>query len=234
MLRQERRTIKRASSDYSREITLFSNDESERLCVVLDAEFYLERMDGVATIEKLSAHGAIPPTAFVFVPFVTHEDRQRDYTCNEEHADFITQEVYLWAKGQFPKLSERGHAICGLSLSALQAAFIQFRHGTLFSRVVCQSGSFWWNDEWLLSEVPERSEARCYLSVGNQETDTDVEHPPTPLRQLVSQVESNKNLADALRKAGAEVRFEIFDGNHEIEHWNAELSDALKWVLSAD
>jgi predicted alpha/beta superfamily hydrolase len=57
------------------------------------------------------------------------------------------------------------------------AAFITLRRPAVFSNALCQSGSFWWLADHHV-DLPA-THARFWLSVGSEETDTQISHPPT-------------------------------------------------------
>jgi hypothetical protein len=72
---------------------------------------------------------------------------------------------------------------------------------------------------------------KYWISVGNQETESGVSHPPSNMIQAVSQVDAAIRFVDALKVQGSDVHFNLFDGGHEMEAWEKELSTALIWLL---
>ena len=230
----EEHTIAGRISGLSRQVTLAVPETAEpkKLCVFLDAEFYLQRLNALPIISSLQAAGEIPAVACLFISHVDAHARHHDFTCNADYATFVAEDVFAWARQRLSSLAETEHLIAGLSLSALQSAYILLEHSPRFSTAICQSGSFWWNDEWLTRNLPANcASGRYYVSVGNRETEADVSHPPTGLKQEVSQFKAVARFAERLRERDATVRFEVFDGGHEIEPWQSELPSALRWLL---
>lgn len=117
-------------------------------------------------------------------------------------------------------------------LSGLQDAWTVFHYPAVFSYALCQSGSFWWFAD---HDVPlPTTTARFWLSVGNEETTTNVSHPPTPLFQRVSQIEGVQNAAEKFKALGATVQFSMHEGGHAMGPWRQELGPALSWLVEDD
>ncbi|MHC4995979.1 MAG: alpha/beta hydrolase [Planctomycetota bacterium] len=224
----------------AREVTLYhptalpaASDEAPTLCVFLDAEYYLNSLGAVDLIVGLVERGEIPPVVCVFVSHVDAAQRRLDYTCNTAYSRFVACDVVRWAHGQVPGLSEAGRTIVGMSLSGLAGAHAVYKHPEVFERWVFQSGSFWWNDEYLTGRLnrPMDNGKRCWVSVGDEETQADITHPPSNMRQVVSQSHACRRFADTVTGRGASVLFNLYAGGHDTKHWGAELPDALRWVF---
>lgn len=175
------------------------------------------------------AVGQIPVSNLVFVSHLNQAARHRDYACNSEYTAFLIEELLPWAKSQ--QLAAGEVLLAGLSLSGLAAAFAGVRHPDVFQRVLCQSPSAWWNNEWLEKEIHELADipARFWISVGSIETETNVRHAPTDMHQVTSQLESCRRLADTLGERST-TQFSIFEGGHEMRCWENELPAAMRWL----
>ncbi len=68
------------------------------------------------------------------------------------------------------------------------------------------------------------------MSVGTQEVQTNVSHPPTPLVQKASQLDSVRRLSSALRANGHDIHSNEYNGGHDCACWAAELPQALAWL----
>jgi len=191
------------TGEYSRKVWVVQGEGPvRRLCLFLDAELYLERVGAPALILEHPFQGI----GFVFVSHSSGEARHYDYICNPRYAEFISQDVVGWASEKM-SVGREGHALCGLSLSGLQSAFISLLCPFIFPDVVCQSGSFWWNREWLTDQVPGLTAhpGRFWLSVGDREKGAGDVHATTGLRQEVDQGEAVERMGTALRSAGHDV-----------------------------
>src|SRR5262245_18068574 len=117
----------------------------------------------------------------LFVSNASHNARHEDYAWNPHYGRFIAEDARAWAAQRGANISEQKNVICGLSLGGLAAAHIAMDHPKVFSRALCQSGSFWW-----LMDHPaplRQTRGRFWLSVGSEETERGVSHPPTGLFQ---------------------------------------------------
>lgn len=231
----EEHVIDGATEAYARSVWLAKGPASDAhpLCVLLDGEFYLERVEALTVLAQATKAGRIPAMTYVFVSYVDAGARHVDLTCNDRYARFITNDVIGWARARVPSIRERDHVICGLSLSGLQSAYIALHHPSVFRYAVCQSGSFWWKPEQFaqmaraLSPIP----TRFWLSVGDEETEENVSHPPTGLFQEISQIAGVEQAAAVLADSGADVHVRQYRGGHEPAPWKDEFAAALEWLL---
>ncbi|RBP47709.1 enterochelin esterase-like enzyme [Roseimicrobium gellanilyticum] len=229
--------ISDASGAYSRKVWLMAAPEklpATRLGVFLDGEYYVNHMNAPGMIGSLQQGEMILPMACVFVSHVDGAARHRDLTCNPEYAAFIARDVVGWARRRLPELAKGGHLIAGPSLGGLASAFTAVQYPQVFARCLSQSGSFWWKEEWLakhLHQMPH-AQSKFWLSVGDRETAFGVSHPPTGLRQEVTQIAACERFAKALATQNHRVLYRVFEGGHELSPWKDELPNALQWLLS--
>jgi enterochelin esterase family protein len=122
--------------------------------------------------------------------------------------------------------------IAGLSLSGLAAAYAATRYPTVFRAAVCQSPSFWWEQGRFAEELPAATPAgpEFWISVGSRETEAGMSHPPSGLRQELTQVAGCVSAAAAMRTKGYSVSYREYDGVHDPDCWREDLSLALLWV----
>ena len=203
----------------------------EQLCLFLDAEYYLEKMQVEEIVSRVVQSSSDPPLLFCFLSHGDSVQRHQDYTCNPLFAEFLATELTDWSRTQFPHLRQHDHLIAGLSLSGLQSAYTKVCYPRVFRSVISQSGSFWWNEQWLRKQTGFSWEGRFYLSVGDQEVTSGETHLPGKLYQGVSQLESVTQLAHHLSSRNAELNFQEYAGGHELAPWRSELEQALCWSL---
>lgn len=205
--------------------------EAKDCLLFLDGELYTERVKAPAILREAEAAGVLPPVTCVYLPNASAAGRQADYTCNAAFAEFLAREMPPWIEreaGRFERLF-----LCGLSLSALQAVFTALRHPGVFAGVLAQSPSAWWQDEWLAQSLPAMPTTpnRFWVSVGTRELQTNVSHPPTPLLQTTSQLDSVRRLSAALTSAGHDIHLNEYHGGHDSACWGQELPEALVWLM---
>lgn len=203
------------------------------LLVFLDAELYLERVSAPQVVRRLAEQRRIPPVASVYVSNNGGAARHSDFVCDDSYVRVLVTEVlpFVWEKRR--TMPDRV-ILLGLSLSGLAAAYaaLTTRH---FHAAVCQSPSFWWNEERLASCLPvvDTRAAAFWISVGDRETESDVSHPPSGLIQKTSQRDSCGRGVEALRRAGYAVSHRVFQGGHDPACWQEDLAHALPWATMA-
>ena len=226
------------SSEYSRKVWLARGPADARhpLCVFLDAEYYFHKMGALGIVKGLCDAGRIPRMTCVFVSHVDAATRHADFVCNERYGRYIAEDLVDWAKEQAPAIRGGRHVICGLSLRGLMSAYLALNYQQVFSYSLCQSGSFWWRHEWFgqMARAAAPITTRFWLSVGDQETDTNVAHPPTGLFQEICQISGIDKAASVLKEIGGEVRVNKYRGGHAPGFWRHELGQALVWLLQDD
>jgi len=202
-----------------------------RCCLVLDGELYQQRVQMPAIVDALMQTGQIPATTFVYLAAGDGIARHRDLTCNEAYTDLLMREVLESLQRRIGTIEH--FFLCGLSLSGLAAIYASVRHPDRVAGCLAQSPSAWWNDEWLMAAIaPEqRLHGRYWLSVGDQEQQADLRHPPTGLHQATSQWDSVHRLASRLKTAHAKVHLHPYAGGHDPACWAKELPTALPWLL---
>ena len=205
--------------------------------VFLDGEFYRERVGAVEVVEAITRQPDLPGTLFVFVSMESIASRWIECACHPPFVRFIDEELFPWLLGAYPALRDaRERVVVGLSYTGLAAAYVALAAPDRFTRVVAQSGSFWWNDCWLsahLDRLQAPPKARFYLDVGKRETAENVRHKEDVL-QVVSQIEGVNRFRQALSRRGRAPEYVEFDGGHDFAAWRRTLPGALRWALGAD
>ena len=203
---------------------------SDLCLIVLDGELYRDRVKAPKIVQHWQQEQHLPATTV----YVSHKDsaaRHADYICSEAYAHFVAHELLPWI-AENVGLHERFFLV-GLSLSGLAAIHTALRFPGVFSGVLAQSPSAWWNEEWLTGSLARTTTIpqRFWISVGTRETQTDIHHAPSGMHQKVSQLDSVRRLREALQNAGHEVLPAEFDGGHDPARWAEELSPALTWLV---
>jgi enterochelin esterase family protein len=203
------------------------------LVVFLDAEVYRVRMDALSVIEEL--RGQVADSWYVFVSHQSWETRWRECPCYPPFAGFIGEELLTWlASGYIDFKRIKRRVLAGVSYTGLAAAFVAKEYPGSFQRIISQSGSFWWNDCWLVEQyrrLEQRIPVEFYLDVGTQEIHENVRHKEDVV-QVESQIAGVLRFRDALLAHGYAVRYQEFDGDHDYACWTRTLVDALKWAVS--
>lgn len=213
--------------------TLFPDSDRLSWAVIfLDAELYIERVKAVSVLRQIQAVRHIPPLLAVFVSSESVDARHADYTCDPDYGTFLSQDVVPWLLDRYNQVDCDRIMIAGLSLSGLAAAYATITYPNRFRAAICQSPSFWWDDERFGSLLPQGGGARpaFWVSVGSEETERCISHAPSGLFQMSSQIEACQRGCDALKNAKYSVNYRIFRGGHDPERWREDLGLALSWV----
>lgn len=206
------------------------------LVVLLDGEFYREKMHAPKIVDSLD--GTAAEAWYVYVSMHSLEVRARECACHPPFAAFIVDELLPFLNEKHPVLAEVTHRVLvGLSFSALAAPHIVKEYPGIFQATICQSPSLWWNDSRLIKDYARLTSAlptRFHLDVGREETDVDgpnVKEEDPAMVQTVSQVDGTRQLRDLLLTRGHEVNYLEFDGGHDFAGWSRTLPAALRWAL---
>ena len=196
----------------------------------LDAELYLERVGAAAVVRRLQEHQAIPPAVAVFLSGGGAAARHEDFVCRPNYARFVASDLVGSVRKEHPGVTEI--VLAGLSLSGLAAGYVATRHPAVFRAAVCQSPSFWWDRGRFAEELPAATQGgpKFWISVGSWETEAGVSHPPSGLRQELTQIAGCVSAAAALRARGYSVSYREYDGGHDPQCWRDDLTLALPWA----
>ncbi len=206
------------------------------LVVFLDGELFLKHLDALALIHRLSAEPELADSLFVFVSMHSQAARLSECSCHPQFARFIAVELIEFMETIHPGLKAvPQRVLAGVSFSGLAAVFIAGEFPGIFQKIIAQSGSFWWKDCWLIKHLRQMTKplpSLFYLDVGTGETEVDVEgDPKADTFQSTSQIDSVKQLRDALASQGCRVKYVEFSGGHEAKEWAQTLPSALIWAV---
>ena len=186
--------------------------------VLLDGEYYIERMDAPQLIAELQSSPTIPSFSVIYVSHIDGATRWTESFCSERFAQFLDEELLPWADAQFDLDTDGLPAVLGgLSLTGLAAAHAALMCPRRFASVLCQSASFWWSENQIVAISRELKHMPSHFRIvcGDQETKPYVEHSPE-LIQRTSQLDSNRAMRDLLIEKGCVVSYEEYDGGQRV------------------
>jgi enterochelin esterase-like enzyme len=207
---------------------------AKNLTVFLDAELYRDRVDAVSVIDRLNSD--VADSWYVLVSVGSVEARWLECPCHPPFARMIVDELLPWLESRHEGMSAaRQRTLVGLSYTGLAAAFVAMVRPGAFQRVISQSGSFWWNDCWLVKRFQSvsRLPTEFYLEVGTKEVQENIRHREDVL-QVVSQIEGVRRFRNVLRLTGHTMHYSEFEGAHSFESWKQTLPRALQWALQKE
>lgn len=237
VMREFAHTLKSAYLGNERTIwahTPEADETPEALIVFLDGEFYREHVGPATTLAKLMKSGSVPPALVAYVSIESMESRWRECPCHPPFARFSVDELLPWLTIKHPEMANlKSRVLVGLSYTGLAASFVALQAPNVFTHVISQSGSYWWNDCWLAEQfahLPSSLPVSFYVEVGSRETQENVRHREDVL-QVVSQIEGVQRFRDALLARGHRVHYSEFDGGHDFAEWKQTLPGALQWAF---
>jgi len=259
--RIEKQRIKSAIQKVERGLFVYtpagykSDGPPNDLLILFDGDDYLSPdWKGQTTLDNLIAAHRIPPTVTVMVDNLPKR-RLVDLVANPEFADFLATELVPWIRTHYNVRRESARTVVGgFSAGGLAATYIGLRHSEVFGNVLSMSGAFWWSPEhhggvcgakcpefggrranpgldattepnWMAQQFVTTSKlpVRFYLAVGTFEIDKEGAGGAI--------LESTRTLRDVLRTKGYEVRYQQFDGGHDVLVWRGMFADGLIALL---
>ncbi|MCM1989082.1 alpha/beta hydrolase-fold protein [Oceanirhabdus seepicola] len=191
------------------------------LVVLTDGFNYTNVMSGKNVFDNLIYDKKVEPFVTVMID-TSSDDRYKELTCSDIMSDFICGELMKWIRENYNVTNDPAKTtIGGLSLGGLMAAYVALKHSDVFGNALCQSGSFWWEEEWLTHEYEkeEKLPVKFYLNVGVLE-DRPYDIEPTMMDVI-------NRMRDVLINKGYEVYYEQFQSGHDFLYWGETLGNGL-------
>jgi enterochelin esterase family protein len=201
------------------------------LLVVFDGRLYKDSLRLPEMLDYLIGSGQIPPTAALMVD---NADRT-ELLGRPEFADYIANQVMPWVRATCPVAQDAQRTIlAGSSYGGLAAAYIAFRHPTVFGTVLSQTGWYRWRPDgdpqhhWLARQfaAAPRLPLRFWLQVGSLETARMLDGGP-------SQLDANRHMRDTLQVKGYATAYQEYSGGHDASSLEFPLAQALIEILAA-
>lgn len=188
--------------------------------VLTDGFDYLSYLSANVVLDNLIHEKRIPPTVCILVD--STKNRYEELTCNESFMKFITEEVMPWSYENYNITKEPERTIIGgLSLGGLTASYIALKKWDIFGKVLSQSGSYWYESQWLTKKFEEENKLpiKFYLNAGLLE---DAPYDDEPVMMEVI-----NNMKDVLLSKGYDVKYENFQSGHDYLCWGETLATGL-------
>lgn len=187
---------------------------------------YLNMIDAPAILDRLIAQRQIPPLLAVFIMPINAE---QEYALNDAYADFLAEELAPTIREMFAANADpAATAIVGNSLGGLAAVHALLAHPDVFGLAAAQSGRFGLLDGALIQSArrqqarPARTDGpQIYLVVGTYETAIQGE----------SILQSNRQMAEALRRGGFDVVLDERPEGHSWGLWRGTMGQALSTLF---
>lgn len=181
------------------------------------------------TVNRLVATGAMDEVIIVGID--NTPDRIAEYTpcCDPKYGGgkldaytaFMADTVKPYIDKTLRTLPDKQNtAIMGSSLGAIASVYIAQQRPDVFSKAGALSGSFWWNKQAMINQLPARMPVRFYLDAGT----------------IDDGLEDTKLMRDALNKQGYRPDADLFfyeqeGGSHNEASWAERVEKPLTWFF---
>ncbi len=195
------------------------NNDKNNLIILTDGFMHINILNSINVLDNLMYKESIPKSVCVFVD---SNNRVGELAFNKNYGEFITHEILPWVHKNYNVTTESEKTtIGGVSLGALAASYIALTFPNVFGNVLAQSGSFFWDDEWLIDKYKNsnKMETRFYLNVGFLE---DRPYDDEPIMK-----DSIDRMRDILIAKGYDVSYEQSPSGHDFLSWGEKLATGL-------
>lgn len=194
------------------------------LAILLDGQFWAQRMPVWPAIEAQTLSGALPPACYLLIDAIDPLQRGRELTCNPDFWLAVQDELLpLLRRQQLWCETPATTVVAGQSFGGLSALYAGLHWPEVFGCVLSQSGSFWWPHgrashmpgqltQQLATDSGKRTPLRIYLETG--------------LREPVI-YQSHGQLLPLLRKTPHKMLYREVEGGHDALCWRGGLLDGL-------
>ncbi|SHJ49211.1 enterochelin esterase [Hathewaya proteolytica DSM 3090] len=194
--------------------------EKNNLIVLTDGFMQINILNAVTVLDNLIYHNMIPRSLCVFVD--SNSDRVNELAFNKKYGELIVNEILPWARSKYNVTDKPEETLIGgVSLGALASAYIVLEFPNVFHNVLAQSGSFFWDNQWLINRYidSEKVNSKFYLNVGFLE---DRPYDDEPVMR-----DSIDKLRDVLLNKGYEVAYDRLPSGHDYLSWGEGLANGL-------
>jgi len=179
--------------------------------------------------DRMIAEGSLQEVIIVGID--NTPDRIAEYTpcCDPKHgggkvndyAKFIASTVKPWVDGHYRTLKDRRHtATMGSSLGGIASVKIAQRYPQVFSMAGGISGSFWWNEQDMVRNLPRHLPVQFYIDAG------------TAMDGLESTQAFRKAMLKRGYRQGRDFYFYSDEGGiHNEQSWASRVHIPLGWFF---
>jgi len=190
-------------------------------------------------IDNLIAVNKLDPMVVVFV---SQKNRNIELVNCSEFDNFLVKTVIPELRNKFslssdPKMS----IVAGSSMGGLMSVNIGLRYPEIFGKVLCQSGSFWAGNKFVMGTPPNadtdnfeyligecmkipRVNLDVYMDIGlYEEKESNFGMP--------SSFWTNRHMRDVLILKGANVLYKEIQGGHDYLMWGDTMADGLLFLI---
>ncbi len=229
-------TLKIASSAFheTREMVVylparFRRSRTYPLLIVHDGADYLHYAGLKNVLDNLIHRLEIPA---MIVAMIQSPDRLVEYTGDERHARFLSEDLLPALSARFPLLDDnKARGLVGASLGGVAAMHAASLHPQLYGQLLLQSGSFAFSDLGHHKKEPVFDTVAKFVNA--------YRNNPFPIAEKIymscgiyeSLIYENRSLLPVLQEQGMQILFEEARDAHNWENWRDRLRQGLSWLF---
>ena len=229
-------TLKIASRSFgdTREIKIylpahFRRSRTYPLLVVHDGLDYLRYADLKNVLDNLIHRLEIPA---MIVALTQSPDRLVEYTGDERHARFLSEDLLSAVSAKFPLLDDSyARGLVGASLGGVAALHAASRYPRLFGQLLLQSGSFAFSDLGRHKKGPVFDPVVQFVNEYRNHPFAIAEKIYMSCGIYESLIYENRSLVPLLQNQGMLIFFEEARDAHNWENWRDRLRQGLTWLF---
>ena len=229
-------TLKIASRSFgdTREIKIylpahFRRSRTYPLLVVHDGLDYLRYADLKNVLDNLIHRLEIPA---MIVALTQSPDRLVEYTGDERHARFLSEDLLSAVSAKFPLLDDSyARGLVGASLGGVAALHAASRYPRIFGQLLLQSGSFAFSDLGRHKKGPVFDPVVQFVNEYRNHPFAIAEKIYMSCGIYESLIYENRSLVPLLQDQGMLIFFEEARDAHNWENWRDRLRQGLTWLF---
>ena len=228
-------TLKFASNAFqdTRELEIylparFRRSRAYPLLVVHDGLDYLRYADLKNVLDNLIHRLEIPA---MIVGLTQSPNRLVEYTGNEQHARFLSEDLLSEVAAKFPLLDDRNaRGLVGASLGGVAALHAASRYPRTYGQLLLQSGSFAFSDPGHHKKGPIFDPVVRFVNEYRNDPFAIAEKIYMSCGMYESLIDENRSLVPLLQDQGMQIFFEEARDAHNWENWRDRLRQGLTWL----
>ncbi len=229
-------TLKFASNTFqdTRELEIylparFRRSRAYPLLVVHDGLDYLRYADLKNVLDNLIHRLEIPA---MIVVLTQSPNRLVEYTGNEQHARFLSEDLLSEVAAKFPLLDDRNaRGLVGASLGGVAALHAASRYPRTYGQLLLQSGSFAFSDPGHHKKGPIFDPVVRFVNEYRNDPFAIAEKIYMSCGMYESLIYENRSLVPLLQDQGMQIFFEEARDAHNWENWRDRLRQGLTWLF---
>ena len=229
-------TLKFASSTFqdTRELEIylparFRRSRAYPLLVVHDGLDYMRYADLKNVLDNLIHRLEIPA---MIVVLTQSPNRLVEYTGNEQHARFLSEDLLSAVAAKFPLIDDRNaRGLVGASLGGVAALHAASRYPRIHGQLLLQSGSFVFSDLGHHKKGPIFDPVVRFVNEYRNHPFAIAEKIYMSCGMYESLIYENRSLVPLLQDQGMQIFFEEARDAHNWENWRDRLRQGLTWLF---